>query len=120
MRTGTPRGELARRTRAFARTVIAVSRILPTTREGRLLGDQLFRSGTSVGSNYRAACRARSRAEFIAKLGIALEEADESQYWLELIADMKLLSVSQVSGAAAEAGEVVAMLVASIKTAKGI
>jgi four helix bundle protein len=64
---------------------------LPENREARRIGDQLFRAGTSVGANYRAACRGRSRADFISKLGIVLEEVDESLYWLEIISETKQL-----------------------------
>ena len=73
--------ELKTRTKEFAKRIIRLCRSLPRSRESRLIGDQVFRSGTSVGANYRAACRGRSKAEFIAKLGVVLEEADESLYW---------------------------------------
>lgn len=79
------------RTKDFAKRVVAVCRALPPNRESRLIQRQLFRSGTSVGANYREACRARSAAEFIAKLGIVEAEADETLYWLELIAELELL-----------------------------
>jgi four helix bundle protein len=72
--------EMKRRTKEFAKRVINLCRNLPKTEAGRLIRNQLFRAGTSVGANYRAACRGRSKAEFIAKLGIALEEADETLY----------------------------------------
>ena len=78
------------RSKQFAKQIIKLCRLMPKNREGRLIGDQLFRAGTSVAANYRAACRARSRAEFIAKLGIVEEEADESLFWLELIQELKL------------------------------
>ncbi len=71
---------MKKRTKEFAKQIIAFCKQLPETREGRLIGNQIFRSGTSVGANYRAACRGRSKADFIAKLGIALEEADETLY----------------------------------------
>jgi four helix bundle protein len=80
--------EMKRRTKEFSKRVIGLCRELPTTREGRLTGEQLFRAGTSVGANYRAACRARSRADFIAKLGVVLEEADEALYWLEILGEV--------------------------------
>ena len=79
--------ELQERTRRFALRVIKLYRSLPKTDEARILGKQVLRSGTSIGANYRAACRARSRAEFVAKLGIVLEEADETAFWLELMRD---------------------------------
>jgi len=77
-----------------------------------------MRSGTSVGANYRSACRGRSKAEFISKLGIALEEADESAYWLELVIESKLLKENLVESLLKEANELAAILLASIKTAK--
>lgn len=76
---------LKRRTKSFAIRIVRLYRSLPRTEEARILGKGLLRSSTSIGANYRAACRARSRAEFAAKLGIVLEEADETVFWLELI-----------------------------------
>jgi four helix bundle protein len=76
--------DLKQRTKSFALRIIKVVDALPKTRSANVIGNQLLRSGTSVGANYRAACRARSPAEFVAKLGIVEEEADESGYWLEL------------------------------------
>jgi len=81
--------ELKDRTKRFAVDVIHLCRELPPTVDGRRLGQQLLDAGTSVAANYRASCRARSRAEFIAKLGVVLEEADESLFWLELMTDAK-------------------------------
>src|SRR5262245_58173433 len=77
--------ELKQRTKAFALRVMRLIGSLPETTVGRAIGQQLVRSGTSVGANYRSACRGRSKAEFIAKLGTVVEEADESGFWLELI-----------------------------------
>jgi four helix bundle protein len=77
--------ELKDRTRKFAIDVLLFARGIPDTDEGRIIGRQLIRAGTGVGANYRAVCRSRSRAEFIAKIGVALEEADESAFWLEVI-----------------------------------
>ena len=110
--------EMKRRTKEFAKRIIRLCRALPTSRESRLVGDQVFRSGTSVGANYRAACRGRSRADFVAKLGISLEEADESAYWLELIGETAMLPVEKVKPLLAEAGEIAAILNRSILTAK--
>src|ERR1700690_2787194 len=76
---------LKARTKDFALRILRLYRSLPRTDEARILGKQLLRSSTSIGANYRAACRGRSRAEFIAKLGIVLEEADETVFWLELL-----------------------------------
>jgi len=83
--------ELKRRTKRFALQVMVLVDSLPNTQVGRAIGAQLVRSGTSVGANYRAACRGRSKAEFAAKLGTVEEEADESGYWMELIIEGKLM-----------------------------
>ena len=91
---------------------------LPRTIAGRAIGNQLIRSGTSVGANYRAACRGRSKAEFIAKIGTVTEEADESAFWLELIMDGGLLTVELVSPLHQEAEELTAIFTASGRTAK--
>jgi four helix bundle protein len=80
-----PNGDLKLRTSHFALRIVQLCRALPFNDEGRVLRRQLLRSGTSVGANYRSACRARSRAEFVAKLGLVLEEADETVFWLELL-----------------------------------
>ena len=91
---------------------------LPRTITGRAIGNQLIRSGTSVGANYRAACRGRSKAEFIAKIGTVAEEADESAFWLELIRDGGLLTFELVSQLHQEAEELTAIFTASGRTAK--
>ena len=111
-------GEMKKRTKEFAKRVINLCRHLPDTREGRLIGNQIFRSGTSVGANYRAACRGRSKAEFIAKLGIVLEETDESLYWLEILSETQVVKASLLEPLMKEANELVGIFVASIKTAK--
>jgi len=110
---------LKKRTKEFAKQVINLCRQLPDSREARLVGSQLFRAGTSVGANYRAVCRARSKAEFIAKLGLVLEEADESLYWLEILNEARLVKPDLVTSLMAEANELVAIFVASLNTAKG-
>ncbi len=109
---------MKRRTKEFAKRVIKLCRRLPNTRDGRLIGNQLFRSGTSVGANYRAACRARSKAEFVAKLGIVLEEADESLYWLEILTETQVMKAELLASLMEEADELIAMFVSSLKTAK--
>ena len=111
--------EMKKRTKDFAKRVINMCRQLPETREGRLIGNQIFRAGTSVGANYRAACRARSKAEFIAKLGIVLEEADESIYWLEILSETQIVKANLLEPLMKEADELVGIFVASLKTAKG-
>ena len=111
--------ELKRRTKEFAKRIIQLCRKLPDSREGTLIGKQLFRAGTAVGANYRAACRGRSKADFISKLGIVLEEADESQYWLEIIAETEIMKAELLAPLIQEAGELVAIFVSSLNTAKG-
>ncbi len=110
--------EMKERTKDFAKRVINLCRQLPDTREGRLIGNQIFRSGTSVGANYRASCMARSKAEFIAKLGIVLEEADETLFWLEILSETKVIKANLLEPLMKEADELVAIFVVSLKTAK--
>lgn len=114
----TDNADLKARTKSFALRIIKVVDALPNTRSANVLGNQLLRSGTSVGANYRAACRGRSTAEFVAKLGIVEEEADECGYWLELLVDSGLMSKAQLGDLMQEADELVAITVASIKTAR--
>ncbi|HZA38102.1 MAG TPA: four helix bundle protein [Candidatus Baltobacteraceae bacterium] len=109
--------DLIERTKQFALRVIKLVGVLPRTIEGRAIASQLMRSGTSVAANYRAACRARSKAEFIAKLGTVEEEADESAFWLELIIDAGLLSEPKTRSLLKEASEIVAIMASSKKTA---
>jgi four helix bundle protein len=111
--------EMKARTKRFAVDVIKLCRELPATNDGRAIAGQLVRAGTSVAANYRAACRGRSRAEFIAKLGVVLEESDESLLWLELIVDANVLPQTRVDRVLKEADELTAMFTASMKTAKG-
>ena len=110
--------DLRKRTKQFALRVIKLVNALPKTQTGKVIGNQLLRSGTSVGANYRAACRARSQADFISKLGIVLEEADESLYWMELIVESNLLHEKQMTSIMQEADELVSIFSASLKTAK--
>src|SRR5437667_11200575 len=98
----------------FALRVIRAYRGLPSSDEARVIGRQLLRSATSVGANYRAACRARSPAEFIAKLGIVLEEADEAVYWLET----GILDHKRLEPLLREANELTSIFVSSLRTAK--
>ncbi len=109
--------ELQRRTKQFALRVFKLVDALPHTPVGRAVASQLVCSATSVGANYRAACRARSRAEFAAKLRTVLEEADGSLYWLELIRDGELMLDSKVSLLLTEADELTAILAAGRKSA---
>lgn len=108
--------ELKQRTKTFALRVLKLIDSLPDTRSGRVLSGQLGRSGTSVGANYRAACRSRSTAEMISKLSVVEEEADESAFWLELIGDHGLMASAKVAPLQQEAGELTAIMVASRRT----
>ena len=109
--------ELKLRTKQFALRILKLVRALPKTVDGRTIGKQLIRVGTSVGANYRAACRGRSKAEFIAKLGIVEEEADECAFWLEIIIEGGLLKAAHVGNLLQEANEITAIMVASRKGA---
>jgi four helix bundle protein len=109
---------LQARTRSFALRVLQVFRSLPNSQEGRILGQQLLRSATSVAANYRSACRARSRRDFLSKLGIVEEEADESLFWLEFIAEAGLLPQVKLKELISEASQLTAIFVASRRTAK--
>ena len=108
--------ELLGRTKMFALRSLRLVDHLPRTMSGRAIGNQLVRSATSVGANYRAACRSRSRAEFAAKLGIVAEEADESVYWLELISEGKLLPEAKVTDLLKEANELTAIFTSARRT----
>jgi four helix bundle protein len=110
--------ELKDRTKRFALNVIVLCRELPPTLDGRRLGQQLLDCSTSVAANYRAACRARSHPDFVSKLGIVLEEADESLFWLELLIDSGLVKVDRARNLMLEADELTAIFTASVKTAK--
>ena len=109
--------ELLARTKQFALRIFTLVGALPKTIQGRAVAAQLIRSGTSVAANYRAACRARSKPEFIAKLGVVEEEADESAFWLKLIMETNLLSASKMEPLLSEASEIVAIMASSKKTA---
>lgn len=109
---------LKKRMKAFALQVIQLTEILPESHVADVLGRQLLRAGTSVGANYRAACRAKSPADFIAKLGIVEEEADECVYWLELLVEARILKEIDAVEVTREAEEITAISVASINTAR--
>jgi len=111
--------QLKQRTKKFALDIIRFVESLPNGKTAEIIGRQLLRSGTSVGANYRAACRARSSADFIAKMGIVEEELDESIYWLELLVDSGIMSSERAALLAKEADELLAISVSSIRTAKG-
>lgn len=110
--------ELKERTKTFALRVLKVVEALPKTIVGKATADQLIRAGTSVAANYRAACICRSKAEFTAKLGVVLEETDESCFWLEFITEGGLLHAGTVERLLAEGEELRAIFIASVRSAK--
>ena len=109
--------ELKARTKKFPLRILNLADKLPGGLKGRILSDQIARAGTSAAANYRAACKARSRAEFIAKIGVAEEEADEVQFWLELISEDNVLPASRLAELQQEARELTAIFAASRKSA---
>ncbi len=110
--------ELKKRTKLFGLRVIRLVESLPNTKTATMIGGQLLRCGTSVGANYRAACRGRSRAEFIAKLGTVEEEADESAYWIEMLVEAKIIKIGSVRQLHTEADELTAIMAKSRQTAR--
>jgi len=114
-----PSRDLKERTKAFALGVLRLVQDLPRGRFVDVIGNQLLRAGTSVAANYRSARRARSRREFLAKMGIVEEEADESSFWLELLVEARLVTSERVVELRREAGQLVAITIASIHTARG-
>lgn len=112
------REEFKARTKAYALRVIKVVDSLPDVRVAQTLGHQLLRCGTSVAANYRASVRARSQADFVAKMGIVEEECDESLFWMELLIESGRVAAPRVADLMKEADEILAITVASIKTAR--
>jgi four helix bundle protein len=110
--------ELRRRTKDFALRIMRMCRTIPSTRETNIINNQILRSATGVAANYRAVKLARSKAEFISKLGIVIEEADETVFWLELLSDSGIIPASKLRELMAEGNELVAIFLASRKTAK--
>jgi four helix bundle protein len=110
--------ELKQRTKAFGLRCIKVIEALPKSRTADMLARQLVRSGTSVGANYRSACRGRSGKDFVSKVDIAIEEADESLYWLEVMVDAGLMSQKRLASLIKEGNEIVAILTATSRTTK--
>ncbi|MBI3491481.1 MAG: four helix bundle protein [Acidobacteria bacterium] len=111
--------ELKPRTKAFAVEIVKFTGTLPVNTTTAILVRQLLKSGTSVGANYRASCRAKSRADFIAKMTTAEEEADETRYWLELMVDARIVAQDRIAALLDEAEQLVRIFVTSIKTARG-
>jgi four helix bundle protein len=108
--------QLKNRTKQFSLLILKLAEKLPFSISTRIVINQIVKSATSVGANYRAVCRARSDREFVAKLNIVLEEADESQYWLEIISEMQWINQSELDSLQKEAGELVAVFVSTLKT----
>ena len=110
--------EMRQRTKKFAVRVIKMTEALPNTRAADVIAKQLIRSSSSVGANYRAALRARSQADFISKIGITIEETDESEYWIELLVDCEIVKSERMTELLKEANELIAILTATSKTTK--
>jgi four helix bundle protein len=110
--------DLKLRTKQFALRIIKLVESLPHDQTSSVLGRQLLRAGTSVGANYRAACRSKSTADFISKMGTVEEETDESGYWMELLVDSGKIPAAKIAALAQESGELTAIAVASINTAR--
>ena len=110
--------ELRQRTKSYALRVIKLFRALPKTEDARVLGRQVLRSATGMAANYRSACRARSRADFISKIGVALEEADETAFWLELLVDAGIVKKARLEQLQREVDELIRILATSRATAK--
>jgi four helix bundle protein len=110
--------DLKKRTKAFAVRIVRLVEALPPSKAAWLMGGQLLRAGTSVGANYRAACRSRSTADFLSRMGIVEEECDESMYWMELLIETKKLDAARTADLCKEAEEILRIVVASIVTAR--
>ncbi len=115
-----PAEALKDRTKRFGLRVIRLWRALPRTEEARVIGRQLLRSATAVAANYRAACRSRSKAEFIARIGVVVEETDESVLWLEYLVDAGIMQPIDLASLQKEANELLAIFTASQMTAKSV
>jgi four helix bundle protein len=111
--------EMKDRTKRFGLRIIRAVASLSRTFAARHIGGQLLRAGTSIGANYRSACRGRTQAEFIAKLGIVEEEADETIYWMEMLVEAGIMPEVKLSALMTEANEILSIVVASINTARG-
>jgi four helix bundle protein len=112
------REQMKARTKSYGNRIFRLCQALPNNWIARTLGAQLLRSGTSVGANYRAVCRAKSTADFINKLRIVEEECDESLFWMELLIDNKMVKENLVRGLMLEGDEILAIVVASVKSAR--
>jgi len=111
--------DFRKRTFHFGIRIVRLVQALPRGDAARVIGNQLLRAGTAVGANYRAAARARSRADFIAKMGVVEEECDESIYWMDMLSELQLETANRMTDLPREANEILSMVVASIRTARG-
>ena len=110
--------QLRARTKQYAIRIVRLFKCLPKTDEARIIGKQVLRAGTSVAANYRATNRARSRAEFVSKMGVVVEEADETVFWLELLVETGIVKKAQLQNLLVEANEILAIFAASHWTAR--
>jgi len=110
--------ELKKRTKQLGLRIIKLIESLPSSKAANVIGNQLLRSGTSVGANYWSACRARSKPDFISKASISIEEADESLYWTEMLVEAEIMPKEKLAALMKETDEIVAILTASVKTAR--
>jgi len=110
--------QLRARTKQFAIRIVRVFKSLPKNDEARIIGKQLLRAGTSVAANYRAVCRSRSKAEFISRMSVVVEEADETAFWLELLIETSIIPGVRLRDLLAEANELLAIFAASLWTAR--
>ena len=111
--------DFKKRTKTFALRIIRLAESLPDTPTARAIRNQIIRSGPAVGANYRAACRAKSKPDFISKMGTVEEEADETIYWMELLIDAEVVEPARIANLLGEANEIVSIVVTSINTARG-
>jgi len=118
MSVDTQAEQIKRRAKQFALRIIRLFRALPRAPEAQVMGRQLLRSGTSLAANYRAVCRARSKAEFVAKIGIVVEESDETVFWLEMLVEAGIVRSERMEPLLKEANELLAILAASQRTAR--
>jgi four helix bundle protein len=112
--------EMKARTRSFALRIIRLAESLPDTSTAKVIQHQMIRCGSSVGATYRAACRAKSRPDFVSKMGTVEEEADETIYWMELLIDAEIVKRPRIADLLDEADQILSIVIASIKTAKGL
>ena len=117
-RDGVPIRDFRERTFQFGIRCVRLVESLPKSMSAQTIGRQLLRAGTSVGANYRAAVRGRSRADFVSRMGIVEEECDEALYWIDLLVELGLATSKRVEGLRAEANEIIAITISSIKTAR--